>query len=129
LLEQVRSDTDRFSHTTTSSAKYQYDGDRIVSIDTESGFWASKPAGIDLGEGIISRVDASNYYAGTPSAGHTVYRYDTSGNNFERVTTDPSGNVTARYLAVYDTAKNLICEQNTRAGLPDSVIHYDYSCF
>jgi hypothetical protein len=108
LLEDDFDWIDRFGHLTPHAAKFTYDGGRLVSTDTGPSMnWNGPPPG------------------------HTDYRYDASGNNVERVTTDPSGNV--QYIAVYDSAANLICERSVADRRDDFahsfVRHYEYGCF
>jgi hypothetical protein len=108
LLQDQLVSTDRFGQTTTYSSTYNYEGGRIASVDT---------------------APTVNWKGAPP--GHTDYQYDARGNNVERTTTDASGDV--HYLAVYDTANNLVCEQSTATRSDDFahtyVRHYDYGCF
>jgi hypothetical protein len=108
LLQDDLLSTNRFGETTTYSSTFNYQGGRIVSVDT---------------------APTLNWNGAPP--GHTDYRYDASGNNVERTTTDFAGGV--HYLAVYDTANNLVCERSTAARWDDFahnyVRHYDYGCF
>jgi hypothetical protein len=88
------------------SEEYHYDGGHIASVDSDM----LSPSG--------------------PPAGHTTYRYDASGNNVERTTTDRAGNVVARWIGVHDAASNLVCEQQTGNDLFHHFVrHYDYGCF
>jgi hypothetical protein len=126
LSELTSTETQRFGPLITRSAKYEYDGGRIVTVDGD-GLVPPRSSGSIMGT--VFFVDVSNIYVDSPIGGHTVYRYDDAGNNVGRVTTDGSGNIIAQYLGVYDSASNLVCEKQTFGGRDVFVIPYDYRCF
>jgi hypothetical protein len=86
------------------STLYTYERGRIASVDMVD---TSKP--------------------GAQPLEHAVFSYDANGNNVARTITRPAGEFS--YLAIYDTANNLICERLTGPSVgvqPTFVRHYDF---
>jgi hypothetical protein len=96
--------TDRFGNASYFSTQLQYDGGRLVSVDSPNNWYGDAPPG------------------------HTVFGYDPNGNNVERTTTDASGSVVGHWIGVYDAGNNLVCEKDV-AGAASYIRTYDYGCF
>jgi hypothetical protein len=107
---------------------YRYVAGRLVRID----FTRSATASCTIDQ--ADRACVANCvwigtctWATTPEQ-HTTFRYDDHGNLVERTEADDAANEFSRWTAVADKDGNLLCEQQTAAGVLKSFTRYDYSC-
>lgn len=108
---------------------YRYVGGRLAGIDSTG----SRTAKCTLDQAdpacVANCVWISNCSWTITPAQHTSLRYDDSGNLVERIVADDAGNDLSRWTAVADKDGNLLCEQQTAAGVLKSFSRYDYSCW